>query len=149
MQPFLPGSVHIEVKWRGNGLPCQLNMIQGEGSLPTSIDLDLVALKQASGSLEMDEMLDHGQYGQALFNLLFPQPLRDEFFRQVGQAGENGLRISLDFDPDAQGIHTIPWERMYFPRHESLFPLAVEPSIVFSRLLKTISPEAAPRSSGR
>ena len=93
-------------------------------------------------------MLDHGQYGQALFNLLFPERLRNEFYRLVGMAGGRGVRITLNIDPQVPGMHTIPWERMHFPKSNGLFPLAKEDSLVFSRLLVTENPEAITKSRG-
>lgn len=148
MEPFLPDAVTIEVKWRGNKHSCKLNLLRAVDMPVASGTLDLPALQQKYINLERDEMLDHEEYGQTLFNFLFPQELRDEFLRLVGEAGERGVRITLTIDPDVPGIHTIPWERMYFPQSNKLFSLATDPSFVFSRLLKTSNPEATPKTRG-
>jgi hypothetical protein len=148
MEQFLPDEITIEVKWQGSDHPCRLNLLRAVDIPVVSGELKLAKLKQVYQQLNQDELLDHGQYGQALFNLLFPEQLRNEYFRMVGAAGGRGVRITLNIDPQVPGMHTIPWERMHFPKSNRLFPLATEPSLVFSRLLKTNNPEVTPKSRG-
>ncbi|MGA2491099.1 MAG: CHAT domain-containing protein, partial [Anaerolineales bacterium] len=148
MEPFLPDAVTLEVKWRGNDLPCNLNLLRAIDMPIATGTLDLQLLQEKYIYLKQDEMLDHKEFGQTLFSFLFPQAIRDKFFQLVGEAGERGVRITLNIDPDIPGIHTIPWERMYFPQLNQLSPLAIEPSFVFSRLLKTSNAEVTPKTRG-
>ena len=148
MEQFLPDEITVEVKWQGSDRPCRLSLLRAVDIPVASAELDLSALAQAYQRLTQDEMLDHGQYGQALFNLLFPETIRNEFFRLLGRAGERSVRLTLNLDPQIPGLHTIPWERIHFPKSNALFPLATEASVVFSRLLVTEHPEATPKSRG-
>jgi len=148
MEQFLPDEITIEVKWQGSEQPCRLNLLRAVDIPVVSDELDLTQLAEVYQRLTQDELGDHGQYGQALFNLLFPERLRNELFRLSGAAGQRGMRITLNIDPEVPGMHTIPWERMHFPKANGLFPLATQPTYTFSRLLKSEYPEVTPKSKG-
>ncbi|MCU0485567.1 MAG: CHAT domain-containing protein [Anaerolineales bacterium] len=148
MEQFLPDAITIEVKWQGHDHPCRLNLLRGDDIPVVSTELELSNLEQQYRGLLQDELQDHEQYGHVLYNLLFPDRLRNEFFRLVGVAGDRGVRFTLNIDPEVPGIHTIPWERIHIPQPNGLFPLATDSSFVFSRLLKTSNPEVTPKSRG-
>ena len=56
------------------------------------------------------------EIGAALFQALFPDPVRDAFMRNVGSGKENGVRIRLQIDlsdPEVARLAGLPWELLY------------------------------------
>lgn len=86
-----------------------------------------------------------GEYGVELYRAIFTGELNDQLQRLVGRAGaETPIRVQLDIDATAAGLHALPWERMFHAGGGAQTPLAADAKTPFSRFLRTGLAEPAP-----
>jgi hypothetical protein len=89
---------------------------------------------------------DPAEYGLALGQLLFAEPILREFDAYLSAASQSGayLRVSLEIDASATALDALHWEMLCHP--EKKFTLASHGAIRFSRFLQSASHRAlAPR----
>lgn len=148
----MPGSVAdevtVEVVSQGPGLPYQVRLETHAGAHTGS--LDLAHLRAALEAAEVGANAhDLQAYGRILFEHLFAGDLAYHFGAALGAAGERGIRLLLNLDPDSRGLGELPWERLYQPQGGGWVPLAAAPNVFFSRYLRTGQPWGLPTVSGK
>ncbi len=142
IRPHASGSFHVHLLSSPAGDEVgQLHL----SSLPNEIDRTVEALSQSVAGARRHLLPEPAlwlsqpglpEIGSALFQALFPEPIRrrwDECALAVGDQPGRGLRLLLKSDPtcrDTVEIHRLPWELLRDPRTGAFLALSHRTPIV-------------------
>ena len=144
-----PDPVLLEVISQGENQRCRLRLTLPDGTRPEG-ELDPQALVSQIEALRTEWRSGTPETsGKLLYNALFPDSLSAHFTGALRASGSRGLRFRLLLDKNLPALQRIPWERIHYPLGDQWLPMAVSPSIQFSRQLDSNNPWGLPRPAGK
>lgn len=148
--PVAPDSILVELFGQGSEPRCRIRLNLPDGSQHVG-DLDSTALFDQIHHITLQQPSSEvirQTWGQMLFHALFPGRLGGEFLSAIRAAGQRGIRLRLQIDPNLPQLQRVPWERLAYPQGEEWLAVVTSPKVLFSRLSATSNPWGLPVDSG-